>query len=98
MWLTAWARFALPTLRFLHDLLQQLEQRLRRGDLRGMAGVDVVVAPAGRCFRTSGELAEGVVRVGAKRVDIAARQGQRPVLQREPLDEAFQWMVDAPLG
>src|SRR5689334_9417811 len=91
---TRWPRF-LP---LRDDLLQQREQGLRRGDLRGVAGVDVVVAPAWSLLRHRRELAEGVVGIGAQRVDVAARQCQWTVVQLERLDETLQRMVDAAFG
>src|SRR5690242_18148942 len=54
-----------------HDLLQQRHQRFRRGDVRRMAGIDLVVAPACFAFGTLGELPKRVRRRDAGGVDVA---------------------------
>ena len=55
------------------DLVQDREQRLRIGDVRVVARVDLVSAPA-LALRALGELAEGVADAGLGAVDVAARQ------------------------
>src|SRR3981081_1610887 len=62
---------------FRDDLFYQRHQRFRRGDVRRMAGIDLVTAPASLVLCTRGEWTEGVRGGDAGRVAIAARQ--RPI-------------------
>ena len=54
------------------DLRQQIQQCLRRGDVRVMAGVDLEIAPAAFALGALGELAEHVRRSASLAIDVAA--------------------------
>ena len=84
--------------RLRRDLLQQRHQRLRRGDVGRMAGVDLVIAPGRISFGHFRKLPKRVRRRDAGGVDVAARQGQRAALQLEGGLEAFDRHVHAALA
>src|SRR6202140_3395326 len=71
------------------NLPQQRHQRLRRGDVRRMAGVDRIIAPAGLAPGPLGELAERIRGRDARGVNVAARQGRLAVLKLQFRLEAF---------
>jgi hypothetical protein len=67
----------------LKRFLKQRGESLRRGDMRRMAGVDLVVAPARLVPGEFGKLAERVARRDACAIDEAARRDKLTVAQRQ---------------
>src|SRR3981189_2218418 len=65
------------------NLLQQRHQRLRRGDVRRVAGIDRVITPARLAPGPLRKLAERIGGRDAGRVDVTARQRRLAVLQPE---------------